>query len=622
MRYQKHESFWADLQIYMQIIFKALLFGVAFQILLLIYFTNDLFQSLDQIYTQDNVKLPFSVAVKYYTGVGGLVNNGIPVDMGLLPYSKGWEELPKEYYRLVADYATNNAYKYYAEQFNNKLFVSLSAYLASIFYLVLFLRNKSEDEKYIRGAKILPIEKLNKLLKKSSKDNSINLRIGETVIPFEMEPKHMLILGTAGSGKGVLLNQFMKQIKSRKEKKCVYYDVKGEFIEKQYNPKNDLIFSPFDARSLHWNLFNELKIRPDFDVISRSLFANNDEKNAYWYNCAADVFRTGLIYLKLRGRTSNRDLWDFFSQTSTEIVDAFMALPLEEQGAIKHIDKSDSPASASIISILQERIQFFRYLVDIDGDFSFRDFIRENQFNNRSLFILNIEQYNIIFKPLMTLTIEMMCREALSLPDDPYRRIFFFLDELGTLGKMDSVLQLLTVGRSKGACLFCANQDLGRIEEQYGKSNLKTFFNNFNTKVTLRILEPETSEFLSKAIGEHQVLKTSENLNMSADKKTLSEHEQNERLILPTEFQDLPDLTAIITIAGFGISKIEIPAIFFPKQHPNFMMREFEEMRAIVVNKVNTVEDDKQIIADEIDYTPKENPGIKKEKLFDKLRNV
>lgn len=207
------------------------------------------------------------------------------------------------------------------------------------------------------------------------------------------------------------------------------------------------------------------------------------------YNCAKDVFRTGLVYLKLNRKTKNKDLWEFFSQTLEAIQAAFTTLPLAERGALKHIDKSDSPASASIVSILQERIQFFRYLVDIDGDFSFRQFIR-NQNKSEifspqpNLYILNIEQYETIFKPLMTLAIDTMIRETLSLPDDLNRRIFFIIDELGTLYKMNSILKLETVGRSKGACLICANQDLGRIEEQYGKANLKSFFNNFNTNFT------------------------------------------------------------------------------------------------------------------------------------------
>lgn len=56
--------------------------------------------------------------------------------------------------------------------------------------------------KNIFVSKILPIGELNSLLRKEMKDNPDSLHIAIPMIPIEMEPKHMLILGTAGSGKG------------------------------------------------------------------------------------------------------------------------------------------------------------------------------------------------------------------------------------------------------------------------------------------------------------------------------------------------------------------------------------------------------------------------------------
>ncbi|MBP2667321.1 MAG: conjugative transfer protein TraD, partial [Firmicutes bacterium] len=210
--------------------------------------------------------------------------------------------------------------------------------------------------------------------------------------------------------------------------------------------------------------------------------------------------------------------------------------------------------------------------------------IREqaNEKYRHNLFILNIEQYSTLFKPLMTLCLDMMIRETLSLPDSLTRRIWFIIDELGTLYRMDSVIKLETVGRSKGGCLICANQDLGRIEEMYGRANLKSFFNNFNTNFTFRIREPETAEFLSKAIGDQQLIKTSHSRQMSpsdaGDRRSENEQERTERLVMPVEFQGLKDLEAVVNIAGFGVSKITVPPIFYEERHPNFVLRKFEDI--------------------------------------------
>ena len=522
--YQTHETFWADLKMYFKMIIRAFGLGLIAQIVILSIAWYGVQDDLNHLYVPGtNIKMPGTVALKYFTGFGSLRSrSNMPVEKELQGYAKNNIILSRDIYREFVDWLTDDAYKIAQEHMNHWFYISFGGYILSVIYLAYFIAtsHRIEEEKFLRGAQIIPIKILNmKLAKEAQKSPLSSLKIGETILPYDMESKHILILGTSGSGKGVLLNQLAAQITARKinhhtRDRCIFYDLKGEFVAKQYNSNTDHIFSPFDARSLGWNIFNELEIPPDYDVIAKSLFLSTDIKDEYWYNCAKDVFRTGLIYLKLNGATSNKELWEFFSQTLEYMQAAFKTLPLAERGALKHIDKGDSPASASIVSILQERIQFFRYLVDVDGDFSFRKFIREQQKDlgdqfqpQPNLFILNIEQYKTIFKPLMTLAIDTMIRETLSLPDDLNRRIFFILDELGTLYKMDSILELETAGRSKGACLMCASQDLGRIEENYGKANLKTFYNNFNTNFSFRVREPETAEFLSKAIGEQNIIK-------------------------------------------------------------------------------------------------------------------
>lgn len=146
---------------------------------------------------------------------------------------------------------------------------------------------------------------------------------------------------------------------------------------------------------------------------------------------------------------------------------------------------------------------------------------------------------------------------------------------------MKSILNLLTVGRSKGGALICSTQDLGRIEEAYGKSNTKTFFNNFGTNIFFRIKEPETAKFLSDALGEKEIITRMESRQMSpseiGDRKSISDQEKMKKLILPTEFQELPDLHAIISISNFGVSKLRVPAIFYQERYPNFVPRELDE---------------------------------------------
>ncbi len=253
-------------------------------------------------------------------------------------------------------------------------------------------------------------------------------------------------------------------------------------------------------------------------------------------------------------------------------------MPIRELGAVKHIDKADSNMAASIISILQERLTFFRYLTDHDGPFSFRSFIR-NDADRRNLFLMNIQMNEAIFRPLMTFVIEVMIREVLSLKDSYSRRITFVVDEFGSLDKMPSIFHCLTMGRSKGGFLVLANQDLGSVANVYGSDQKETFFNNFNAHLVFRLNDPTTAEFLSKAFGEREVIKKFQSSQFSpsdvGDRFSMSEQEKLERIVLPTEIQNLPDFHAYLKVANYGLTRMVTEKRILPKHTEEYTPRDF-----------------------------------------------
>ena len=464
-----------------------------------------------------------------------------------------------------------------------------------IVYFLLFrkLNRKTSAVTFVRGIDLTPLSELKGHLEESISQEKTNdsdtqhLQLGPVRLPHTVARTHALILGTPGTGKSVSLNNYILTLNRLKAStphaaKAVIYDVKGEFTGKHFS--DDIIFYPFDVRSIPWSFFNEVWDYPDLDVLSTSLYEPpKDSKDAYWYNAAKDVFRTGLFYLLRTRRKTNRDIWEFFCQPVGTIRESFQTLPIREAGAIKHIDKTDSNQAASVISILQERLTFFRYLTDTDGSFSFRAFIR-NDADRRNLFLMNIRQYDAIFRSLMTFVIDVMTREVLSLPDSYTRRITFLIDEFGSLSKMPSIFDFLTMARSKGGFLTVANQDLGAVADVYGNDKKETFFNNFNLHLVFRINDPTSAEFLAKAFGEREVIKKFQSSQFSptdlGDRFSMSDQEKLEKVILPTEFQNLPNFHAYLKIANYGLTKVVIPRKYLRARHPEFLQRDFglEEM--------------------------------------------
>lgn len=436
------------------------------------------------------------------------------------------------------------------------------------------MSKKKKSEKHVRGADIVPFKTF------CERISALNLEpgfsIGKLVIPKDFESSHFLILGTTGSGKSVLLNQFIGQIYERGEK-AIVYDVKGEFLAKHADLEKDLLFYPFDSRSLAWSLFNEIRHKPDFDMLATALLQPPKEsQDKYWYDSARDVFRAGLLYLFLSGTKKNRDIIDFFNQPMPGILAALNTLPIEERSALKHIDGDSKPAMG-IMSTLQSCIPFLRYIADKDGPFSFRDFIQDEH-EKRRLYLLNIRNYEPIFKPLMTFIIDVMIREVLSLKDNRDKRTFFVIDEFASLGKLSSVFDFIGMARSKGGSLLLANQDLGAIESTYGRPLLKTFYNNLSNKIILRIEDPETSRFLSDAFGEREIIKKMESRSMSpgdfGDRHTISDQDKIEKVLLQSQFQDLRDFEAYVKLGKIGMTRLKIPQVFVDERIEHFMIDE------------------------------------------------
>lgn len=508
----------------------------------------------------------------------------------LSKYIRRGNRISKTVLKKTLNQYYNNFFRSFPEKLK-KAFIKYSFIYLFIFFYIGYFYIRSigvKNDIFLRGTKIISEKNMIKMMKKECLKEKLvgcfrdNYKIRDIFLPREGEQKHILILGSTGTGKTVLANQIIAQAIERqsrisKPEKSILYDIKGEMLSKHFNPANDTLFYPFDKRCVGWNFMNEIRNYADFDVISTILFEPpKDSKDPYWYNAARDIFRTGLLCLYFisgkgkKGKIKNCDIWNFFSMPLEKIKSKFeKTLPKEETGALKHIESPQSPQAAGVLSVLQEKISFFKYLINMDGDFSFRNFISNDK--NGNLFLLNIKQNDLIFRPLMTYIIDLMIRETVSMPDiltPDDRRINFFIDEFGSLSKLPSIFDFLTMARAKGGALCIINQDLGSVADIYGKDKKETFFNNFNTNFIFMLNDPTTAEFLSKAFGEQEIIQKSGDRQISpnslGDTYTHREQFKINRVILPSELINLKPFNCFFKYSGVGFTKIDIEKLFYP----------------------------------------------------------
>lgn len=76
----------------------------------------------------------------------------------------------------------------------------------------------------------------------------------------------------------------------------------------------------------------------------------------------------------------------------------------------------------------------------------------------------------------------------------------FILDELGYIGKLESVVAALGLGRSFGIQLWGVFQNVGMIRDDYGPNGVDTFWSNAGVRVVFAS-QAETSDYVSRQTG-------------------------------------------------------------------------------------------------------------------------
>jgi len=583
-KYIGNEVLVTNARMYLNMLIVPFLISFILQLVLLVVLLSPTYAKLRELNVPGTTaKIPSATIINYFFDVTSWLTDSVSVPPEFQYYlrSKGFEgtSISRRNWNRILDRIYQNRFANFKlsmrKTFNNSLFIYI---LIPVYWAIVIPRSKIYTKsKFIRGASILDVKEMGKKIADRIKgDRFEHLKIGEISIPREMELKHILILGATGTGKSVLLNQMIAKLINRQEitkDRYIVYDVKGEFLGKHLRSK-DIVFYPFDRRCIQWRFFNEIKNYHDFDMISKSLFQPpENDKDVYWYEAAGQVFRSGLIWLWKNKRLKNNDVLNFFNQDLITIRNLFASgLPLEEHGSIKHVHKADSQQAASVISILQSRIDFFRYLSDMDGEFSFRDYVR-NSNDTRNIYLLNIKENELIFQPLMTFVVDIMIREVLSLPDQLSHdkgNFSFIIDEFGSLQKLSSIFDFLTIARSKKGSLIVANQDLGSILKIYGKHGKQTFVNNFNTLASFALNDPETAQFISDLFGQVELVKKMDNHQMSpdtiGDRFNIQSQEKIESVILPSELNQLEEFNFFLKMTGIGRTKSVVPKVFFPIQ--------------------------------------------------------
>ncbi|MHB1544053.1 MAG: type IV secretion system DNA-binding domain-containing protein [Gammaproteobacteria bacterium] len=379
------------------------------------------------------------------------------------------------------------------------------------------------------------------------------LKIGSVRIPRVLEPYHLLLAGSPGSGKSVAIQACLETLRERGDRVLVA-DCGGESLARFYRP-GDRILNPLDGRSMDWSPLAEMQEGWDAERLARSLVPERDGADREWHHYAQSLIAGVLERLWITGSAQTGGFVDALTQASNADLAALVAghpcQSLFEEGAQRML--------ASVRGIVGTYLAPYRFLdraVGAEG-FSIRKWVARAP-SPDWLFLTYRDDQATVLRPLLAAWLDLAVGAILAREPDPLRRIWIVLDELGALGTVPVLADALTRGRKYGLACLAGVQTLRQLYRHYGRDGALILLSCFGSLLVLRTQEAETAEHLSRELGEREIIQRE--LGFGRGGATHSDRRHLERIVLASEIQNLEDRRGFLARArGCPVESVYLP---------------------------------------------------------------
>jgi hypothetical protein len=377
------------------------------------------------------------------------------------------------------------------------------------------------------------------------------ITLAGVAIPSMDETKHFKLIGTTGTGKSTAVQEIMSAALARGDR-AVIADPDGGYLRRFYQKdRGDVILNPFDERSVKWDLFKEIRNSYDVEQLARSLIPDHEGADRSWRGYARTFFSAvtrqahnggvsdvGELYrllvvadsAELRGLVRGTPAQPFLEEQNSRMFDSIRSVASSAVGALDHIAQQKS------------------------SGFSVRDWIDN-------------EKPGVLFMPYkagqiaaLRSSISAWMRLAIFETMDKSEnkaRLWFVVDELDALGQIDGLKDALArLRKFNGRCVL-GFQSLAQVSSTYGQGDAHTIVENCSNTLILRCSASEgggTARFASQLIGEREVLRTTESRSRHVTEVlgsvSRSQHFSVESAVLPSQVEQLPDLTGYLKYAS------------------------------------------------------------------------
>ena len=367
--------------------------------------------------------------------------------------------------------------------------------------------------------------------------------------------KSAVVIGAMGSGKTEFYNSILAQ---NKFKRYLINDTKGDFTQKFYNERRDIILNPYDERGSAWNPFEE---DSDFivEIFIENLFnAIAGDKKDFFSGSMKDRYMA--LFNEIYYKKS--------SLSAAQKLDLFVT---ELKKYFKEARASGRTSEADVASTMKLTFEFFEYLNFCIQNgvktFTIKKFLKSE---NTKLFMLVREDQKSKLMPFFTGFLATFVAVLLSRQDDKENLTGVILDEYLSFAKnldVNTLNNLHTQIRSKGGCLISGTQFL---PEKDNKEIAQNILNSARYWFIFETIDNFTLKKINETIGRVRYQKESK------DRKSKRYRVEENDLINTSIMQSLGKKFEHITFVATKkiLYKGYTPVVNLEKRNENFVKSE------------------------------------------------
>lgn len=181
----------------------------------------------------------------------------------------------------------------------------------------------------------------------------------------------------------------------------------------------------------------------------------------------------------------------------------------------------------------------------------------ENFCNKKSAFFIVLPEEDNTKYFLVSLIVQQLYREILVLADEMggklKNRIMFYLDEFGTIPKIENVEMMFSAIRSRNVSIFAIIQSFGQLEKTYGKESSEIILDNCQNSIFSGFTPTsKTADRVSKILGNQTILsgRISSSGEIGRNGNNRSYEMISRPLMTPDELRRLPKFNFIVICMG------------------------------------------------------------------------